>query len=273
MGRGNRCPIGAGIREHQDHARQACVALLERESAHERLCVYQPCLQLEADAQVAEVHDGVDGALVARYRDRHLRPPLQRRQLCLEPGQQPDVGAVSYRIGAGIEAHNEVQSHHCRQDGELVERRGSCGALRPAHTGLRDDRPMRDRFLAQAGATPGVPKRMAQLQAEPCGTSPTSLTWILAGCHVPRMPVSRCRRLIRALPIHPGAGATGEPASARPEWRSAGRPVTPRLGRPPAGAATGLGSRSARYSGRTSTQVNSAGAPTAGVSRRRSVRT
>jgi hypothetical protein len=64
---------------------------------------------------------------------------------------------------------------------------------------------------------------MAQLQAEPRSAPPTTLACILPGCHAASMPAGRCRRLTRDLPIHPGAGATVEPASMPDGGLVAGR--------------------------------------------------
>ena len=101
------------------------------------------------------------------------------------------MGAVTYRIGAREEAHDQVQSHHGRHDREFVERCGSSAALRPTHAGLRGGGALRDRLLAQAGSAASVPKSVTQLQANPCGAPPTTLTCILARCHRRRMPAGR----------------------------------------------------------------------------------
>ena len=83
-------PVGARVRDEQDHPVAVIVARLAVDAPKRRLDVAQPGFDFDCQLDRPDAHRGVPRACVPRDRERDLVPPLPR-------GSRPCPGAAEYR--------------------------------------------------------------------------------------------------------------------------------------------------------------------------------
>jgi len=136
------------------------VARLQGNSPFEVLSVGDDGLGVDQEPPLARGHLRVPGAQVARYRERHLRSPLEAwRQAGPEAFEQGEVASIADRIASRERAHSQVQTDDSAAGRDELDR-GVAGIsdFEPSHLRVRDAEHGTDCPEAQSGSDPRVPK-------------------------------------------------------------------------------------------------------------------
>jgi hypothetical protein len=189
----------SGIREEEDHAPCAEVALLGSESADDVLDVVDPGLGFDHSIEGMRDGDAVGTASITMDRDGDFGAPTDRFvQPSRESAEQFDVGLVPNGDPDGVNSDAEFMAKDGRDSGHevKVDVRGGPG-FDPSQLGVRDPDHVPDLSEAEASRHPGSSQFLTQAPEERSGLAGTAMRCGVPGWH---------RRSVTSSPYPPLIG-------------------------------------------------------------------